>query len=164
MSKSEGILTLEEVKRCPGWPGDEVVGSKKVAILECVEDIPCNPCETVCPRGAITVGEPITNLPRIDGEKCNGCGACIAVCPGLAIFLLDMNYSGSQAAISVPYELLPLPNKGDIVKGLNRKGKIVCEASVLSVVQTKKYDRTAVVTVSIAREFSEEVRSIRVQE
>jgi len=162
MSKTEGILTLEEVKGCPGWPGDDLVARRRVAILECVEDIPCNPCETVCPKGAITVGEPITNLPKIDGEKCDGCGMCIAVCPGLAIFLLDMNCTDTLAAVSVPYELLPVPKKGEIVKALNRKGEVVCEASVLRVVQTKKYDKTAVVTVSIEKEFADQVRSIRV--
>ncbi len=36
-------------------------------------------CEKVCPFGAITapVGEP----PRIDEEKCVGCGRCVEACP-----------------------------------------------------------------------------------
>ena len=91
MSREDGALELREVKGCPGWPGEECLERKKVAVLECVEDIPCNPCEVSCPTGAIVVGAPITNLPRIDGEKCTGCGLCVAVCPGLAIFLVERN-------------------------------------------------------------------------
>ena len=162
MSRTEGILGLEEVKGCSGWPGDDVVEKKRVAVLECVEDIPCNPCETVCPKGAIRVGEPITNLPRIDGEKCDGCGMCVAVCPGLAIFVVDKSGEGEEAFVTVPYEMLPLPGKGEKVECMNRSGEVVCGGTVERVVQVKKYDRTAVVTVRIGKGYADDVRSIRV--
>lgn len=161
MSRSEGILTIDEVKKSPGWPGDEAVESKRVVVLECVEDIPCNPCETVCPNGAIGIGEPITNLPVVDGSKCNGCGACIAVCPGLAIFMIEKNYSESQSTLSLPYELLPVPKKADRVKALNRGGEYVTDAEVLQVVQVRKYDKTAVVTIAIDKKYVDVVRSFR---
>jgi Fe-S-cluster-containing hydrogenase component 2 len=163
MSKGEGILTLEEVRGCPGWPGDEVVRMKRVAVLECVEDIPCNPCETVCPKGAIVVSEPITNLPVVDGEKCDGCGLCIAICPGLAIFMVDQTYSEAEGTVTMPYELLPVPVKGGKVKALDRRGEEVCEGEVIKVVQAKRNDRTVVVTVAVGKEYVQEVRSIRVK-
>jgi Fe-S-cluster-containing hydrogenase component 2 len=162
MSKSNGMLSLEEIKTCPGWPGDDLVERKRVAILECVEDIPCNPCETICPKGAITVGEPITNLPAIDGEKCDGCGMCIAACPGLAIFVLDKHYTDARSAIAIPYELLPFPERGAKVKALNRRGEYVADAEVIRVVQTKKFDRTAVVTIAVDKKYVNDVRSIKV--
>jgi len=65
VSRADGALSVEEVKNCPGWPGEDCLESRKVAVLECVEDIPCNPCEVACPAGAITVGSPITNLPSM---------------------------------------------------------------------------------------------------
>ena len=34
----------------------------------------------VCPEGAIKVSKRI-NLPRINLEKCSGCGLCAKVCP-----------------------------------------------------------------------------------
>jgi Fe-S-cluster-containing hydrogenase component 2 len=162
MSKSEGFLTVEEVKNCPGWPGDAFVENKRVAVLECVEDIPCNPCEVVCPKGAIKVGAPITNLPIIDGSLCDGCLQCISICPGLAIFVVQKNYSDELSAISLPYELLPVPAKGDPVKALDRQGKYVCDAEVVRVLRSAKFDKTLVVTITVKKECVNEVRSFQV--
>lgn len=160
MSREDGALELREVKGCPGWPGEECLERRKVAVLECVEDIPCNPCEVACPTGAIVVGAPITNLPRIDGDKCTGCGLCVAVCPGLAIFLVERNRADGRATVTLPFELLPLPRAGDAVRAMDRQGRFLCEATVLKVHDAKKYDRTRVVTISVERRFSDEARAI----
>jgi len=162
MSKSEGFLTVEEVKNCPGWPGDEIIESKRVAVLECVEDIPCNPCEVVCPKGAIKVGTPITKLPIIDGSLCDGCLQCISICPGLAIFVVEKNYNDELSAISLPYELLPVPAKGDSVKALDRKGVYLCDAKVVRVLKSAKFDKTVVVTIAVKKKHVNEVRSFQV--
>ena len=162
MARAEGVLTMEEIHGSPGWPGDECIEKKRIAVLECVEDIPCNPCEVVCPVGAIKVGSPITNLPVIDGEKCTGCNLCIAICPGLAIFVVEKNHSENLSSISMPYEILPLPRRGDRVKGLNRSGEVVCEAHVESVLTSKRFDKTNIVTVTVEKRFCHEVRSINI--
>ena len=81
--KHSGALSAEEIMIV--LPNAERLRKGPVAILECVQEIPCNPCEKACPFGAITVGEDITALPRIDREKCTGCGACLKVCPVAAI-------------------------------------------------------------------------------
>lgn len=81
-----GIPSLEELINSPGFPSEEEMKKRPIAVIECVQGIPCNPCETACPFGAIEVGEPITNLPRLLTDKCQGCGLCIPACPGLAIF------------------------------------------------------------------------------
>jgi NADPH-dependent 2,4-dienoyl-CoA reductase/sulfur reductase-like enzyme/NAD-dependent dihydropyrimidine dehydrogenase PreA subunit len=54
-------------------------------VFHCYQEVPCNPCTTVCPAGAIrTENDAITGLPYIvDLEACSGCASCIAVCPGL---------------------------------------------------------------------------------
>ena len=162
MSRSDGVLSIEEVKSCPGWPGDELIEKKKVAVLECVEDIPCNPCEEVCPAGAIRIGLPITNLPYIDGNKCNGCSLCVAVCPGLAIFVIEKNYSNQQSTITMPYELLPLPDEGDTIKALNRRGEFLCNAQVIKVLRSKRYDKTNLITVVVDKRYFNQVRGIKV--
>ena len=162
MSRQDGALDLAEVKGCPGWPGDACLDRKKVVVLECVEDIPCNPCEVSCPTGAIVVGTPITNLPRIDGEKCTGCGLCVAVCPGLAIFLVERNRPDGRSTVTLPCEILPLPKPGDEVRALDRQGRFLCMAKVLKVHEAKKYDRTRVVTVSVEKRFCDEARGIEV--
>jgi Fe-S-cluster-containing hydrogenase component 2 len=164
MARAEGVLTIDEILKSPGWPGEKVIEEKRVAVLECVEDIPCNPCEAICPVGAIVVGSPITNLPVIDGDKCTGCYQCIAICPGLAVFVIEKNHSEHLSSVSMPYEFLPLPKRGDRVRGLNRKGEWVCDAQVESVVTSKKYDKTIVVTVTVEKKFCHVVRSIQCPE
>lgn len=130
-------------------------------VIECPQEIPCNPCETICKKGLIIVGNPITNLPRVIPSNCDVCGRCIAICPGLAIFIVDNSYSQKEASVSFPYEHLPLPSKGDIVQAVNRRGKIVCEGRVIRVSNPKVYDRTAVITITIPRKFSQEARGIK---
>ena len=44
-------------------PPEERMAKGRVAVIECVQEIPCNPCENACRLGAITIGEQITNLP-----------------------------------------------------------------------------------------------------
>ncbi|MBW2057639.1 MAG: 4Fe-4S binding protein [Deltaproteobacteria bacterium] len=159
--RKTGIPSMKELRASPGYPGPELLARGPIAVIECVQDIPCNPCEAACRRGAIHVGNPITNLPVFYGEKCNGCGNCIPVCPGQAIFLVDMTYSEDRASVSFPYEFLPMPAKGDIVEGVNRAGEVVCRAEVLRVQKPKRFDHTAVITVAVPKELAMEVRSMK---
>jgi len=81
--------------------------------------------------------------------------------PGQAIFRVDMTYSKDKAAVAFPYEFLPMPEKGDIVQGVNRAGEMVCEAEVLRVQRPKGFDRTAVITVIVPKDLPMEVRSVK---
>lgn len=131
--------------------------------IECYECIPCNPCEAACPFGCIQIGTPISNLPRADFSKCSGCGQCVEACPGLAIFLVEKNYSATKAAITIPYEFLPFPEKGEKVLALDRDGSEVSEGEILRVVLTKKGDRTSLVKIAIPKEYANDVRHIRIK-
>lgn len=127
------------------------------AMIECVEEIPCNPCEDACPAGAISVGDPITTPPTVDFERCTGCGACVGVCPGLAIFLLDL--SGGVAKLTLPHELLPVPEAGEEVELLSRAGEVVGKGKVL---RARRAGTTWIVTVELPEEvLLYEVRAIR---
>jgi Fe-S-cluster-containing hydrogenase component 2 len=159
--KTTGIPSREELEASPGYPKAEDLSKGPLVVIECVEDIPCNPCEGACPRGAIFVGTPITNLPVFYAEKCDACGRCIPLCPGQAIFRVDMTYSKEKATVSFPYEFLPLPKKGDPVKGVNRAGEVVCDARVLRVQNPKGFDHTAVITLTVPKGLVMEVRSIK---
>ena len=74
-------------------------------VLHCMQEIPCNPCMTCCPKDLIgTSGHPIMGLPEFHGE-CIGCEKCVAVCPGLAVTLVDFRKSKEMPLVTVPFEL-----------------------------------------------------------
>lgn len=158
--KTIGAPSLEELRNSAAFPRREDFMKGPIAVIECIEEIPCNPCETSCEKGAIIVGSPITNLPRIDFEKCIGCGFCVAACPGLAIYIKDYTYSEQEARISFPYEYFPFPQKGDIVQLVGRKGEKVCSGTVVGIQNGKKNDRTAIVSVVYPKIFFDEVISM----
>jgi len=159
MLTRDGFLDIEEIESIPGFPGQEVLSRKKCVVIECSQNIPCNPCEAACPHNAITVGEPITNLPVIDKEKCVGCGLCVAKCPGQAIFLVDQS-AADYDTVTLPYEYYPLPEKDQEVYCLNRAGQYMTMGTVLRVVMTKVNDRTAVIEVKVPKGFGMKVRNI----
>ncbi len=159
----DGYPSSEEIKTQCGWPAEERFAKGPVAVIECVQPIPCNPCESACPFGAIHVGEPITNVPQLDRGKCTGCGQCVAACSGLAVFIVDKSLGEGKASVSFPFEYLPLPEKGATVRAVGRDGQFVCEAKVLRVIETKKNDHTPVVTLELPLEFADTVRSMERQ-
>ncbi len=73
---------------------------------------PVIPCESSCNVGAIIVGEDITNIPHLDGEKCVACQTCVYICPGQAIFMVDESLSNGMATVMMVYEYNPLPEEG----------------------------------------------------
>lgn len=156
-----GIPSEEELRNSPGYPAPEAFERGPIAVIECVQEIPCNPCELACAQGAIVVGKPITNLPRFDPEGCTGCGLCLAQCPGLAIFLVHLHYSDEEALVTFPYEYLPRPREGDRVDAVNRAGEVVCQGRVVKVWAARAFDQTLVVSIAIPKAFAHEVRGIR---
>jgi sarcosine oxidase subunit alpha len=156
-----GIVTESDLKKAKLLPSLERFDKGPVVIIECVENIPCNPCVDACARKVITIKGAITNIPEADFNKCNGCKVCIARCPGLAIFVVHKNYNDKEAAISIPYEFSPKPKKDDIVDALDRTGKKVCKAKVIQVLDAKALDRCAVITITVPKRYYNKVRFIK---
>ncbi len=159
----KGYLSREELENSPGVPSGARRERGSVAVIECVQDIPCNPCETSCKAEAITVGEDITNLPRLDEEKCIGCRTCIPICPGQAIFMVDESLPDGRAAVTMPYEFLPLPEEGEVVTALDRSGAELGDATVTAARKTERMDRTALVTIEVPRDWSMRARAFRLK-
>ncbi|WP_070104629.1 FAD-dependent oxidoreductase [Thermotoga profunda] len=133
-----------------------------LAIIECPQPIPCDPCHTNCPTGAILPFENINDLPQIDYSKCSGCALCVASCPGLACFVVDLTHiEENKAIMKLPYEMLPKPNINEEVQCLDRKGEVVAIGKVIRVQEPKK-DKTLVVHVVVPRDLVMQIRSIRV--
>ena len=103
-----------------------------------------------------------THLDVYKRQVCNGCGACIARCPGLAIFVVDMTYSDSEALVRLPFEFLPVPQAGQLAMGLNRSGKELGWFPVVKVVSGGKKNMTYTISLAVPKELAMEVRNIRV--
>lgn len=156
-----GVPSTDELKAAPGYPSKERMKKSRVAVIECVQEIPCNPCEMACPFGAISVGQPITNLPQINEEKCTGCGQCVAACPGLAIFIVDKAYSEEEALVEFPFEYRPLPEVGNSVDVVNREGQVLGKGEIKKIRNPKTFNNTPVLTVEVPQDLAEEVRGIK---
>ncbi|SEA40402.1 Thioredoxin reductase [Pseudobutyrivibrio sp. ACV-2] len=155
----KGYVTDEEIERFPGVT--HKVGVHPV--MECTQNIPCNPCQDACKKGCISIGENITNLPFVKNDsECINCGMCVASCSGQAIFLVDEDAGEGKATVTLPYEFLPLPAVGTRGFGLSREGKIVCDAEVLSVKSVPAFDHTNLLTISVPKEYAMRARFFKV--
>ena len=159
MFEKTGVATREMVME--KFPPVERINKGPVAVVECYQKIPCNPCQTACPVGAICIGDDINNIPRRDEDRCGGCGLCVAKCPGLAIMIVDGSKSPETVEFRIPYEFLPLPRAGETVTGLDRAGQPVCKAKVLKVLNPASFDRTPVVTLEVDRKHLYDFRNFR---
>ncbi len=128
---------------------------KGVAITECIQEIPCNPCVDSCPVNAISMKD-INAPPIVDYDACIACGKCVGVCPGLAIFVVKKE--GDEGLLTLPYEFLPIPKKDEQVITIDRDGKKVGNGIVKRV---KKQGKTMVVTVELDAKDLMNVRHIK---
>jgi len=156
-----GYITPEELFKIIPKPSEERLRAKPVAVPECPQEIPCAPCREICPSGAISMPTP-NDLPMVDYEKCIGCSLCVQICPGLAFFMV--HYVGDRARITMPYELLPVPERGEEVVLLNRVGEPVGRGKVITVVpREKSKGDTPIITVEVPIELAWEVRAVKVE-
>lgn len=81
------VLTLERLK----LTSKEQLEKGPIAIIECIQSIPCDPCIYACRHGVIEK-KALTAPAEINYEKCIGCGECVSECPSLAIFVINMNF------------------------------------------------------------------------
>lgn len=150
-----GFVAEDEIERFPGVTHKSGIHP----VIECTQNIPCNPCQDACPKHCIKIGEKITSLPAVDkAAECIGCGLCVASCSGQAIFLVDESYEEGYATVTIPYEFLPLPEKGEKGTALDRSGKAVCEAEVADVRTAKAFDRTNLLTMKVPADYAMKAR------
>ena len=160
MLEKTGIVSQEQVMEIA--PSAERRARGPVAVVECFQNIPCNPCYTSCRFGAMKELTDINDTPEVFYDKCTGCGACISKCPGLAICVIDESYSETEAIIRLPYEFLPLPEENQYVTATDRAGQPVCRAKVYKVQNTPAQDRTPIVWLVIPKDLTMTVRSFKI--
>lgn len=154
----KGYIADDEIARFPGV-------TRKASIhpvMECTQNIPCNPCQDACPKKCIKIGENITSLPSINEDmECSGCGLCVASCSGQAIFLVEENQKEGYATITLPYEFTPLPKKGSVGYALTRSGEKCCEAEVVNVRSIPAFDHTSLLTIKVPVDMAMTARFFR---
>ncbi|MCK9471432.1 MAG: 4Fe-4S binding protein [Bacilli bacterium] len=159
MLNKDGVAIKEQVMS--KFPSIETLVKPK-AIIECYENIACNPCSTSCPFEAIAIGADINTIPVVDFDKCTGCGICAYSCPGLAIIIGRIKEN--KALFKIPYEFLPAPIKGEVWHAINREGKIIGEALIEKVDSNLRQDKTLLVHVEVDRNLLYDFVTIRRKE
>lgn len=158
---TKGYIADDEIERFPGVTHRSGIHP----VIECTQNIPCNPCQDSCPKKCIVIGDKITSLPRLSEENpCVGCGMCVASCSGQAIFLVNEDYEPGFASVTLPYEFLPLPEKGTVGRALGRDGRPVCDAEVLEVRTSPAFDKTALLTMKVPKEYAMRARFFQSEE
>jgi len=161
--------TAEVLKSRPGAVVTEDIPEKEEGVfpvLHCAQEIPCNPCTSVCPQGCIIIKEnDIRGLPEYIGEDCLGCEQCVAICPGLAITMVDYRNDAEYPTVTIPYEFPEETiDEGDIVTVLDTEGKVLGNVRVVKVRKTKFADRALLVRVKAPHEIARRIAGIRVQD
>ena len=171
--KQEWYETAEVLKSKPGktapeeYPREE---SGVFPVLHCVQEIPCDPCTTVCKQNLIHIdSSDIRCLPYFavpDGEKgCTGCEKCVTICPGLAVSLVDYRKDPQFPTVTIPYEFLKDSlEAGDTVTVLDTEGNELGRVEVIGVRAIKVNDRTVLVKLKVPRAYAKKIAGIRVQE
>ena len=158
-----GIIDIDKMREDGLYPTDERLRQGPVAVFECGEEIPCNPCETACKKGFVSVGIDITQIPIVD-EECSGCGLCLPKCPGLSIFILDGSLSGDMASVTIPYELFPLPEEGEVVEVLDRYGGNIGDGEIMKCRKLYRDDTCWSITLRVPFALIHKARHFRRKE
>ncbi len=161
--------TLQILKSRPGArrePPAELPAQGVVPVLHCHEEIPCNPCASVCPQGLLEVDpQDIRKVPEFHADRdqaCLGCERCVVVCPGLAITLVDYRRDPDYPTVTLPHELGPeaVP-VGARVAVVSASGEVLGEAEVREVRAIPRNNRTVLVKLVLPKEIAPRAAGIR---
>jgi sarcosine oxidase subunit alpha len=136
-------------------------------VIHCFQEVPCNPCTSVCPVQAIhTQDDKITGLPFRDTTKvCTGCLNCVAICPGLAITLVDYRKDRQRPMVTLPYEIRrEAVEVGGQVAVTDKDGVVLGHFQVHKIRVKKNYPKTLLVQIQMDAPYAKKAVGIRVQE
>ena len=168
---AEWNTTADILKSRPGKTIDLPEPNKgtgnKYPVIRCTQEIPCNPCVDACFKKSIKLnGQSIMELPVFDSE-CTGCGKCVAICPGLAITLVDESYDPekNKAKVTIPWELPDSTLKvGDIKVTTGYEGETIGQGKVIAIKKAKWQDRRKLVHLEVPFDEAQLVAGITARE
>ncbi len=140
-------------------------------VFHCDQEIPCNPCTSVCPQGLIHIDEDdIRQVPTYLGaavaEACLGCERCVRICPGLAITLVDPRKDAENPLVTIPFEFgTESLREGESVTVLDAGGEVLGNVEVARVRRAGRgADGTSLVKVRAPAAVAERIAGLRLQE
>jgi len=164
--------TADILKSRPGPTTPEALPAAEdgvFPVLHCNQEIPCDPCTAVCPNKLIDIDRTdIRLLPEFlanrDGKGCTGCEKCVAICPGLAITMVDYRKDADFPTVAIPFEFLKETLKpGDRVVVEDTEGQPLGRVEVAAVKALKANDRTVIVKVRAPRAYAKTIAGLRLQ-
>lgn len=137
------------------------------AVLHCAQEIPCDPCASVCPQAVLRVDpEDIRHLPLFIeealGKKCVGCEKCITICPGQAITLVDFRKDPAHPFVTIPHEIhVERLKPGSIATALDVDGHLLGNVEVMAVHLGKVHDHTAAIKVRAPAAYAQRIAGLQ---
>ena len=135
--------------------------------IHCAQEIPCNPCTEACVLQSIKIKESsMMGRPQFEGD-CLGCARCVALCPGLAITLVDKKYDKSKktARIIIPWEMPEGTIKiGQKVTTTGMNGEIIGKGKVIAIKEAKWQNKRQLVSLELPYKNADKVVSVRIRE
>lgn len=166
----EWLRTEEILKSRPGqthpfpqtWKREGVY-----PVIHCTQEIPCNPCASICPKSLIHVDtNDIRNLPQFLNEGaqfCIACGRCVAVCPGLAITLTDYRQKEGFAEVTLPWEQDPsILQTGSLLEAMDTDGKSLGHFPIIKIRKLNAFSGTTLVTLESPADIAPYIAGLRV--
>lgn len=163
-------IQLEEIlKSKPGALREEDLPAAHAGVfpvLHCNQEIPCDPCTTICPKNLIQInGQDIRKIPqfiRSEAEECIGCLRCVSICPGLAITLVDFRKRVGTALVSLPYEQEASGLKpGDLIMVTDTSGTALTSLPVHSIRKLPGFSGTQIVSVEAPADMASRIAGLR---
>ena len=164
----EAWLAKREVLKSK--PGDIICRDEEAPsdawkpVFFCTEEIPCNPCTTVCPTHSILLKPrkgSIMDLPYFEGSSCKGCTVCVAACPGLAMSLVR-RIDEDWAEVVLPFEFRADFEIGARLPVLDQEGGFLEDALLVKKIFNRRY-RTWILTLKVSLAKASKAIGIRVQ-
>jgi sarcosine oxidase subunit alpha len=146
-------------------PDDSSPETGITPVIHCHQQIPCNPCVSVCKQGVIHIpGDSFLEKPQVVNNECMGCNKCLFVCPGLAISLVDYREDQENPTVSLAYEVYNYEyKKGDAVRLTDDEGNRLQEAIVINTAMGKASKKTQIIKVRVPKDIAKQVAGFRIK-
>jgi bacterioferritin-associated ferredoxin len=76
------------------------------------------------------------------------------------MFWVDMDHAPGLAEVTIAYEMLPVPRKGDVWQAMDREGRMLGEATITRVNSARSLDRKHLVSFSVPKALAAKARHV----